>query len=245
MRRAIYYHVSNMGNWREVVAEQLRLLRGCPHPVRIGFSGPKDESGYIYHVATALGLNFEIMFTDSWTGNFEFPTLARLWDACKAGTVDQVAYFHTKGVSRVGCWHTTLWRWIMNAHVVAGWRKAFDALEGHAWAAPVLSGGLGDSLIHSCGNFWTAQASHIAGLPSIPAFRDGWPRYQHVRRIPDWCEERHAAEVWIGSNAGHLKQLHADKDCDISNAKFWIRRADMQQWAYLHGCVGDPIPEIL
>lgn len=235
MRRVIYYHIANMNHWREVVAEQLRLLKGCPYPIRIGFTGPKDEAGYIYHVATAYGLNFQIMFTDSWTGNFEFPTLRKLQDDCLAGTVDQVAYFHSKGVSRVGCWHTTLWRWIMNTYVVAGWQNAFDSLEGHDWAAPVLSGGLGDSLIHSCGNFWTAQAAHIRALPDIDSLRKNFEAFKRDRHLPGWATERHAAEVWISTVPGHLKQLHEGTDCNISKSQFWCRRPDLQQYACRHG----------
>lgn len=234
MRRAIYYHVAGLNHWREIVLEQLRLLRGCPYPITIGWTGSQSDAGFLWHAAVANDLKFNIV-PDLGAHNFEFPTLEILQRACRDETVDEVLYFHSKGASRLNDWTATMWRCFMNAYILTGINQAFDALEDHAWAAPVLSEGLGHGLIHSCGNFWTARADHIRSLPDITEFRNGWAAFKDRSGQPSWAEPRHAAEIWISTRPVHIKQLHQGGDCNISNTQWWCEHPEFQQLAINKG----------
>lgn len=233
----IYYHVAALGHWREILSEQLRLIAALPlgEKVYIGFTGAAHEAGYIWRTADTFGIECEIMFQGSGNANYEFPTLDRLHAACLAYECQKVIYLHTKGASRIGDWSGIMWRWFMNAYMLTERRMALKALNQGDWCAPVISGGLGDGILHPVGNFWGANAEHIRRLVTPSQMRHSFTSLRQVLKSPDWIHERHAAEMWIATVSATAVQLHRDEDCDISQHDWWCRRTDMQVFATKYG----------
>jgi hypothetical protein len=223
----VFYHVACMFHWREIVSEQLKILAGHPNlRVRIGFTGSKSDSGFLYHLGTALNLDFEIMFVGSGNHNYEYPTIERLHKECVEGKeTDPVLYFHTKGASKPGDWHSMMWRWYMNAKMLDNLTLAQMAIEhGHGWAAPIISQGIGPGP-HTPGNFWMSSREHIRKLPEMQAFRKQWnaslPKW-------NWIGDRHGAEAWIGYAEGNPCVL-ADNGHRIWESSWWVKNPEIQQ----------------
>lgn len=233
----IYYHVAAMGHWREIVAEQLRLIAATKmgETVHIGFSGNQYEAEYIHRTADTYGVHYTLLFWGSGNDQYEFPTLQSLYEACVQEECERVVYIHTKGASHNGDWTGIMWRWFLNAYILRARAIALGALEECDWCAPVVSTGLGDGLYHAVGNFWAANASHIRNLASPNELRQRFPGIKHMLKLPSWVHERHGAEMWIGTETGTAIQLYVEEDCDIAQYAWWCRRHDMQVFATKYG----------
>jgi hypothetical protein len=224
-----FYHVACMHHWREIMSEHFRVIANANQNktpevfLRIGFTGDKHDAGFIYHLGTSLGLRFEILFSGSGNHNFEYPTLERLHMESRLDG-DPILYFHTKGASRPGDWHSTMWRWYMNTMLLKQLPAAIGMLNsGHGWAAPILSGGIGPGE-HSPGNFWIATREHLRKLPDLPSFRPKWKA-----ALPgNWISDRHGAEAWIGYAEGNPCVL-ANNAHRIWEPSWWVNNPDMQQ----------------
>lgn len=241
MSTFIFYHIAAMGHWREVASEQMRLMAagGRSEKVCIGFSGSKQESGFVWHTAKAHGLQAEILFCDSGLENYEFPTLNHLRMACEQGLCDRVIYLHTKGVSHRNDWRTMMWRWLLNYHLLRNREESLRRLEAHEWCAPIIQQLHPAWDGHSMGNFWAARAEHIRGLPPLEQYRTSFMK-ECVRlgikaRYP-WMHERHAAEMWIGSRPARKAALEtAYKPSSGDIHKFFCNNPAVRRFLALNG----------
>jgi SAM-dependent methyltransferase len=212
-KRVLYWHIAALNNWRDVVVEQLRLIwlsnfRGL---IKIGLLAAPFEDGFVRRCfANFPGLELEFVFHQEGLSHYEYPTLAALEADCRAGRVDEVVYFHTKGVSRPGCWTSLQWRWLMNADLLtkAGDPDLFSDqdLFGSHWceASP--------GFCYFEGNFWGARADYIRRLPDLNTYR------QTVRctpGAPGWVSDRHAAELWVGT-ASQGVEVHGVREPGVA-----------------------------
>jgi hypothetical protein len=226
----VFYHVACMNHWREIVSEHFRLLEGQECHVKIGFSGSRNDSHFLYHTATSRGISHEVLFTGVGLHTYEMPTLEALHEYCRNADADEpVAYIHTKGASKPGDWHSMMWRWWMNTYIPANLSIGVNALRNDQtvdWVAP-LAGEVGTTQ-HSCGNFWTSRAGHIARLPKISIIRADQNRNARYG-IPQWHKhERFIAEWWIGTVRGKSLTLHPSPIAPHIH-KWWASNPDAQQ----------------
>ena len=231
-----YYHVAALGHWRSVFSEQIRLLHAWRPEllVRIGFTGSRDEVGFIWRTAHHRGLNFEVMFDSSGNHCYEFPTLGALKKHCDDGLEGNVLYLHTKGVSHGGDWLSTMWRWLMNAWMFRD--ESIEVLADHPWTSTTIHPLSSKIPAFPCGNFWAATTNHIRALPDPYAF---WKEFMTDKWLdseaPSWLAGRIAAEMWLGTvNNGAPKELLTPTFA-ISQSQSFINNVEIQDFATKHG----------
>ncbi len=214
-RPKVFYHVACLGDWKNVVAEQTRLLRHFGFTkVTAGVLGqPLDIDG-VRSIASVNGIELTIGFSDTELTRYEEPTLSMLHAASKTNHESSYLYLHTKGVSAPGDEFKVQWRRVMQKEVVAAWKRNAKLLEvadvvGVDWRTD-------PHFPHFCGNFWTARGDWLANLPLIEEYkmsRRGWGVEGQNRRL--------ACETWIGSRPYH----HIESILGY-NANLWIRAGD-------------------
>ena len=182
----VFYHITCLNNWKEIVREQ------C---TRIVFSGLYDIAKYIYCYAIAIdyetmheflklfGDKFVLQETAS-TGD-EWFTLRHIHslvddDAC-------VLYLHSKGVTRFNttqytahCQTFTIpslyqnivdWRDLMEYHLIKNHKQCIQLLNDEIDAVGI---NYCTNPPHFSGNFWWAKGSYIKTLPTNLPNTEGW-----------------------------------------------------------------------
>lgn len=164
----VWYHVWAGGDWRRIVTDQLAklmfsgLYRACA-AVHCGVVGPRAEDAI--RLIADHGAKFRIMHLSEAEAG-ERPTLHALlrW-APSQPTDTAVLYLHSKGVTKgaVQAPNVDAWRWAMEWHLVARWRRCVGLLRD----ADALGCFYADGpLPHFSGNFWWCTAGHAASLPA-------------------------------------------------------------------------------
>lgn len=201
----VYYHIAQMGNWKEVISEQI---------TKLGESGLQDEAiairvGVVGTQELKLDLpeKFEILFHKSDLKMGEIPTMEALHQ--HASTEDfLVLYMHTKGVSYQEQDHKrenmAAWRRYLEHFCIGRWRECVTLLETHDASGCELVGPLKmrthNSIVpqHFSGNFWWSKSSYLRKLPPVNDVAN--PFKKPGRLCPDrWHGHRMKAEFWIGS----------------------------------------------
>jgi len=187
----VYYHIAQMGNWKEVVVEQTTRLRK---------SGLYNETSKILTgvVGTQepirnLPEKFKILFHNPDLIPGEIPTLEALRQhALKENFL--VLYIHTKGVS----WKDhkkaynkeamTAWRKYLEYFCIDKWRECSAFLDEYDASGCELVEKMNVLPEHFRGNFWWSKSSFLRTLPPVNNIV-----------IPNH-EVRRKAEFWLGSN---------------------------------------------
>ncbi len=181
----VIYHVATLGNWQEVVREQLDLLaRSDLFEIELSFVGIGLDS--VSRAARARGIECRVISQDSSVRQFERGAIAYL-ESLAGVTETPLAYFHTKGVSQPGDPKRASWRRTMGEAVLAQWRTNVTFLDtfdvvGCNW----ISGRVGGHTYrpHFSGNFFIARPAYVRTLPAFSSYyKDRW-----------------SCEWWIGSN---------------------------------------------
>jgi predicted protein tyrosine phosphatase len=184
-RPIVVYHVAAMGNWQEVVREQLLLLRESGLvEVRLTHVGHGLE--WVLTEADQLGISVTMVRTDPNLSHYETFAMLEIERLAKSEwTHRPILYLHTKGVSNPNDQGKKWWRRVMQEHVVRRWRdqithlfEGFDAI-GVNWIRT------GEQ--HFSGNFWLASPEWIRRLPDFVG-------YHHAKGLV-----RYSCEMWIGS----------------------------------------------
>jgi hypothetical protein len=195
-RPAVFYHIACLGNWEDVVAEQLDLL------AHVGLSGRVDgailgtpvQIRRCLDLAQQRGMTLGAHFSDIDMNRYEAPTLDAMQNWARAHRRSAALYFHTKGVSEPSDAGRTAWRHLMQRHVIERWRQNLQMLQ----AADAVGVGWYDDHPHFSGNFWLARADWLASLPPIHRYQQ-----EHTNlRILDQPWDRMACERWIGARPG-------------------------------------------
>ncbi|WP_020475847.1 class I SAM-dependent methyltransferase [Zavarzinella formosa] len=206
----VVYHAAAMGDWQEVVSEQLALLAESGlSDVRLSHVGTGLD--WIMEEAGQFGLRPRLIRSDPNTDHYETFALVEIERLAKSGELrSPVLYFHTKGVSAPGHEPKRKWRRLMQEHVIRRWRPNMDSLRDHD-AAGVNWWGHGDR--HFSGNFWMATPEWLRKLPDYVA-------YHHSRNLT-----RYSCEMWIGSAPGCRA-----KSLACSDQPFWHDDYDFDRW---------------
>ena len=173
-----FWHIGAVGGWRRIAREQYDklvtsgLYAATDHIV-VGFIGGKDLEDDLDIPILSDG-KFTVFSTVDVT-DYEFPTLARLWQTAQERTAPYLCYyFHTKGASHEGEAHqrtTNAWRAYMEFFNLERWADCVAALERHETCGVELQ----CQGHHYSGNFWWATSEYIKKLP------DGWQYWRDNR----------------------------------------------------------------
>jgi len=195
-RPAVFYHIACMGNWEDVVIEQLDLLArvGLGDRVDGAILGTPVQIRRCIDLAKQRGITLGMHFSHLEMNHYEAPTLDALQNWARTHRRSAALYFHTKGVSDPRGTGRIAWRHLMQRHVIDRWRQNVEMLH----AADAVGVGWYDDHPHFCGNFWLARADWLASLPPIRRYQQEFPNL----RILDQTWERMACERWIGARPG-------------------------------------------
>lgn len=184
---AIFYHVYQYGNWQQIYADQISLLRN---------NGLLDACDFIY-----IGVNgsleiksFEksriVINQQPWSE--ETPTLLALRNFCLKNKDYKILYLHTKGVTQP-MQSTHDWRKIMEYFCIEQWRECIDKLDHYdAVGCLYMDECYYGFFPHFSGNFWWTNSSYIRELDDSYLLRG----------------IRQNREFWIGSGDGSLFSFH-------------------------------------
>jgi len=236
-RIALFWHIARMGNWQEVVAEQASLMQASglldvaesAMAMTAGEGGPAMLPAPFHAVVDGFSLR-----------EYEFPTLELLYHWAKRNPDAAILYFHTKGVSDPSSRVKAEWRKYMGWGCIERWRDCLDELEKHDTCGVEWFEGHWQNQVTGCagfyaGNFWWANATHLAKLPD--------PRT--LRRSNRW-----EAEAWIAKG----RRLNSFMGDDPRNMKpACIHNTGSQNRAHQQSIFGDdfcrasytsdPVPE--
>ncbi len=183
----VVYHVAAMGDWQDVVQEQLRVLARCGlTEIRLTHVGVGAD--WLMDQCRLRGISATLVRTDPNTmhyetfGMFEVDRIAREEQPDRA-----ILYMHTKGVSAPHIHAKRMWRRIMDHHLVERWRENVAML---AEKDAVGVNWLPCSHDHFAGNFWIVRPDWIRKLTPFAEFHN-----QHGR-------VRFTCEWWVGSKPG-------------------------------------------
>lgn len=184
MQPHVIYHIAQMGNWRDVVNQQLMLLRqvGLHRDVGITFLG--TEIRWVVDRCIVHGVTAKILQHDPNLNHCETLAMIEVEKLAKT-TENPILYFHTKGVSAPHHAQKTDWRRFMEEWVIRRWRENVTYLEDHdAVGVSWWQGGEQ----HFSGNFWISNPSWIRKLPNFIQYH--W----------DKGGSRFSCEMWIGAH---------------------------------------------
>lgn len=187
-----FMHIALMGNWREIVSEQLDLIKKSGL-----FNNSKIFACIVGdHQNESLDLldGIEILQKDNNLELFEFITLKQLIKFCKINVDSKIWYIHTKGVARPDVREQeNHWRQYMQYFVIEKWQQCVEALNSHdVCGAEWFYAKFPDSKesSHFSGNFWWANSNYINTLDEIET------------------SDRFDAERFIGSGHPKVKCFH-------------------------------------
>jgi hypothetical protein len=189
----VYYHIAQMGNWEEVVSDQVTELQNSG----LYKEAVKIYTGVVGEQTAELKLpsKFEIMYHCPSLEPAEILTLEALRRHSRREDFI-VLYMHTKGVSYLKQGYSkenmTAWRKYMEYFCIGKWRECISHLDKYDAVGCEYTGpreteeGLFPS--HFRGNFWWSASLHLKKLPQVIC-----------TNIPSKVVRR-KAEYWLGSN---------------------------------------------
>ncbi len=196
----VVYHCAAMGNWPEVVREQMLLLResglaaglaGCGDSVRVTHVGPPDTAQAVLAEAGRQDVPATLVRTDPNVSHYETFAMLEIERLAKVERTDRpVLYFHTKGVSAPHDRTKTLWRQAMGRYVVSMWRDNLAVIADGAGYDAAGFNWWDRGSRHFSGTFWVARADWLRKLPDFV-------RFHHSKGLV-----RYSCELWIGSAPG-------------------------------------------
>lgn len=189
-KKYIYYHIAQMGEWREVVADQLNFI------TTTGLYDAVDGIfvGMLGNETIELPEKCQFIYRSNDLNEAELPTLNKLHEHSNREDFN-VLYLHTKGVS----WQSQgknrdcliAWRKYMEYFCVERWNECIAHLHNHD-AVGVQWMNKSDAFNgHFSGNFWWSKSEYIRTLPNV----NNVVLTPYHSMIP-----RMKAEFWLGSH---------------------------------------------
>lgn len=196
----VVYHVAAMGNWKDVIGEQLGLCKSVGlDEITVTFVG--EGLDWFIERACEIGVTVTIARSDLNTDHYETFAIMEIEKIAKE-TETPILYFHTKGVSNPDN-HKTHWRYLMNEWVIRRWEENLEHLKTHD---AVGVNWWEHGFQHFSGNFWMANPSWIRTLPYFPEY------HAAMNRV------RYSCETWIGANGNPTCKAYS---LGCKNVPFW------------------------
>jgi hypothetical protein len=215
----VFYHLACMGNWQEVLQEQLLQLKGKGfQQISMVILGSAENVEHVKNICKELQLDIQIVFQAPALDYFEKPALLAIENYAKENE-GYVLYLHSKGVSNPADGTKAKWRKLMMQELVKNWEYCVSQLQhydvvGVNWREmPPTS--------HFCGNFWYASTNYLRRLANFEQYYEN-PRYQIWDRIE---YKRLGCEFWISSSKIPPRVLSlVCRNVDFCNDHFWVGR---------------------
>ncbi|OWK37291.1 class I SAM-dependent methyltransferase [Fimbriiglobus ruber] len=206
----VVYHAAAMGNWQDVVTDQLALLRDCGH-TEIRLSHVGHGLDWLLDRTARAGIDATLVRSDPNTDHYETFALMEIDRLAKEEKVNApILYLHTKGVSAPHHYCKQKWRRLMEEYVVRRWRDNLAYLADHD---VVGVNWWQDGESHFSGNFWIARPDWLRRLPPFAAFHEAKQRV------------RYSCEMWIGAAPGCRP-----KSLVCAGERFWEDHYDFDRW---------------
>lgn len=183
-----FWHIGAIGDWRRIIDEQYSKMRrsglyDASDRIVVGFIGGRDREQEL-GIPILTDPKFDVFSTER-LADYEFPTLARLWQEAQESEESFLCYYlHTKGASLAATPRQAAadaWRRYMEYFNVEKWQDCAEILNRHETCGVELQ--CEDS--HYSGNFWWARSEYIKKLPN---------GYEYWRQNKD---NRVAAEFYL------------------------------------------------
>jgi hypothetical protein len=218
----VFYHCACMGNWKEVIEEQLALAVSVGLSwMWVGLLGSDDDLDYFRVRAKAHGVCADVLYHHDDLRMFEIPTMRLVADFAMAHPNNYCLYWHTKGVSDPDDELRVNWRELMQREVVSEWRRNVDYLRGGVETVGV-NWRHRPPTSHWPGNYWLSKCSFLNSLGDFSQYYKS-SRYFTGYDLNRW---RLAAEFWHG--AGRLMpkiESLVSFNEPIDSPEYWTRRA--------------------
>lgn len=183
-----FWHIGAVGDWRRIIGEQYSKVRrsglyDASDRIVVGFIGGRNREQEL-GIPILTDPKFDVFSTER-LADYEFPTLARLWQEAQESEESFLCYYlHTKGASLAATPRQAAadaWRRYMEYFNVEKWQDCADILNEYETCGVELQSE--DS--HYSGNFWWARSDYIKKLPN---------GYEYWRQNKD---DRVAAEFYL------------------------------------------------
>jgi hypothetical protein len=190
----IYYHIAQMGNWEEVVPDQIIAMKDS------GLYDTADKIfvGVVGNDPIIIPDKFELLFHHPDIRLAEIPTLNALREHALYEDFNAL-YIHTKGVAYLEKGNTKeivmYWRKYMEHFCIGRWMECVEALDEFDAAGCEFYGnnihfsGKVENP-HFSGNFWWARSSYLRTLSKV----------EDIILSGEHKHPRMKAEFWVGSN---------------------------------------------
>jgi hypothetical protein len=164
-----FWHIGAVGDWRRIIREQYSKLRGsglygASEKIIVGFVGGATREREL-DIPLLGDPKFELFATAD-VEDYEFPTLARLWQEAHDSPDSFLCYyFHTKGASLAATPRqrpANAWRRYMEYFNIEKWEDCAAVLNDHDTCGVELQ----CESSHYSGNFWWATSDYIKKLPN-------------------------------------------------------------------------------
>lgn len=197
MKIAIFYHLYQVNNWRNILDEQINKvcsssLYSAIDLFHIGINGNEDLPYSLPKIKTKQN-NLQ---------NSEADTLYSLWEYATSNPEAKILYFYNKGVTHFNhdarFYNTNSWRLYLEYFNIIKWKecihklKLYDTVgtefvtESNYWDSK--HNWRQESNWHYSGNFWWANASYVKNLDPYYVYSDA------ENNIRNRCE------FWLGTN---------------------------------------------
>lgn len=209
----VFYHVACLGNWIEVVKEQLIHFKlNKFQQINITILGSFDDVNTVKLISDEQNVHLNIIYQSPELTHFERPTLLAIENYAKDNE-GFVLYLHTKGVSSPDDETKKKWRRLMMKELVDNWEYCLNQLRfydiiGVNWRdMPPIS--------HFCGNFWYATTQYLRTLVDFNIY------YERPLYHPQ-DDKRLGCEFWISSGCKEprLLSLHC-RNVNFCDVNFW------------------------
>lgn len=171
----IYYHIAELGEWENIVKEQLDQIHasglyGRCQEIRVSFLGEK------HNIIKYIRGKVKLIYHSPNIKEYEHPTINSLLMFAQGCCQEHyILYIHTKGNSRKNNIHVHNWRRMMMYYLVDNYQKCLPYLETYDTIGCNLRPARGyyckikneTHNYHYSGNFWWSKTSYIKTLPYL------------------------------------------------------------------------------
>ena len=160
-RIIIYYHIAGLGNWKDIVKEQLECIKTSQlydrcYEIRIGFLGKIED------IQPFLNEKIKLVNHSEHLEYYEIPTINKMIEFCKNNQEQSyILYIHNKGSTHKICngiHGQKYWREMMNYWCVEKHLDMLYQLQSGYYTAGINLMGKN----HYSGNFWWANSQYLA-----------------------------------------------------------------------------------
>lgn len=208
----IVYHSYLVGNWREIVSQQLERLKAS------GLYDNADEVHFTVNLAEETEEEFNKIAKDypksqiefHINNSFEYPGIKKVKELGDKYDNMKILYFHSKGVSNNYKNYVTretssekvknikLWRECLEYFLIDKWEESIEKLNTYDTTGVTCNGGW------YWGNFWWSTSEYIKGCEEVSR----WGRWDYEAWLNKGRDSARNFEFWHFSINPYVTKLY-------------------------------------